>query len=147
MRILERLTRRRSKKHGAVNTNVTLTLEQGDYCGKELAWNGARQCTVGRGEDCSFRVPPGLLYQEVSRHHCQLEIDLPDIRVRDLGSRNGTFVNGRLIGRRLNPDDRDKTPGAVFPQHELADGDALGLGPLTFRVRIDRPGPRRVGAM
>jgi pSer/pThr/pTyr-binding forkhead associated (FHA) protein len=80
------------------------------------------------------------LYQEVSRHHCQLDIDLPHVRARDLGSRNGTFLNGRLIGKR--PDsDVSGVSDVAFPQHELSDGDTLGLGALTFRIRIEQTRP------
>ncbi|KYC36281.1 hypothetical protein WA1_52005 [Scytonema hofmannii PCC 7110] len=35
-----------------------------------------------------------------SRYHCLLDINPPDIRVRDFGSRNGTYVNGKKIGQR-----------------------------------------------
>jgi pSer/pThr/pTyr-binding forkhead associated (FHA) protein len=36
----------------------------------------------------------------ISRYHCLLDINSPDIRVRDLGSLNGTIVNGKKIGQR-----------------------------------------------
>ena len=46
---------------------------------------------IGRGEDCDLR----LQNRFVSRHHCELIVDDRDqvLRVRDLGSQNGTFVN------------------------------------------------------
>ena len=34
------------------------------------------------------------------RRHCLLDINPPDIRVRDFGSLNGTYVNGTMIGQR-----------------------------------------------
>ena len=34
----------------------------------------------------------------VSRHHCVLLLDDYTLRIRDLGSKNGTFVNGRRVG-------------------------------------------------
>jgi hypothetical protein len=45
---------------------------------------------VGRGQDCSFTVPSSL----VSRHHCEFVLFNNEWIVRDLGSRNGTLVNG-----------------------------------------------------
>ena len=41
-------------------------------------------------------TPPIL----VSRHHFLLEVCPPQACVRDLGSRNGTYVNGRKVGGR-----------------------------------------------
>lgn len=48
---------------------------------------------VGREEDCHLR----LACEFVSRHHCALLVDDFTLRIRDLGSKNGTFVNGHRI--------------------------------------------------
>jgi len=48
---------------------------------------------VGRGEDCGLALDDEL----VSRAHCMVEWDGRSIRVRDLGSTNGTFVDGASI--------------------------------------------------
>ena len=54
--------------------------------------------TVGRGEDNDLVLP----VPEVSRHHARLEPAGAGWRVVDLGSRNGTWINGeRVSGRRL----------------------------------------------
>ncbi len=49
---------------------------------------------IGREEDCHVRPDSEF----VSRHHCVLLLDDFTLRIRDLGSKNGTFVNGRRIG-------------------------------------------------
>jgi len=49
---------------------------------------------IGREEDCHLRPESEF----VSRHHCVLLLDDYTLRIRDLGSKNGTFVNGRRIG-------------------------------------------------
>src|SRR5580700_2598078 len=49
---------------------------------------------IGREEDCHLRPESEF----VSRHHCVLLLDEYTLRIRDLGSKNGTFVNGRRIG-------------------------------------------------
>jgi FHA domain len=49
---------------------------------------------IGREEDCQLRPDSEF----VSRHHCVLLLDDYTLRIRDLGSKNGTFVNGRRIG-------------------------------------------------
>jgi serine/threonine-protein kinase len=46
---------------------------------------------IGRSEDSHFCLPQDRYF---SRHHCILEIAPPQCFLRDLGSTNGTFVNG-----------------------------------------------------
>jgi len=49
--------------------------------------------TIGRDTSCRLRfLDPGL-----SKVHCRLRLDGPRVVVSDLGSTNGTFVNGRRI--------------------------------------------------
>lgn len=48
---------------------------------------------LGRGEDCGQMLPGA----EVSRHHAELVQNGPLAILRDLGSRNGSFVNGARI--------------------------------------------------
>jgi pSer/pThr/pTyr-binding forkhead associated (FHA) protein len=69
---------------------------------------------IGREKDCHYRPDSEL----VSRHHCVIRQDQYTFRVRDMGSRNGTFVNGRQI------------QGEVV----LADGDVLGMGDRTLKL-------------
>jgi len=49
---------------------------------------------IGRGEDSHFCLPQDRFF---SRHHCILEIAPPQTFIRDLGSTNGTYVNGQRI--------------------------------------------------
>jgi pSer/pThr/pTyr-binding forkhead associated (FHA) protein len=74
--------------------------------------------TIGRADDCDLK----LQNRFVSRHHCELVVDDQDkiVRVRDLGSQNGTFVND----------------GPVTAECELKDGDKLVIGCIPFEVHI-----------
>ena len=70
----------------------------------------AAHCLVGRSLACTLRLDA----PEVSGEHARLAFLGGAWHVRDLGSRNGTFVNGARVD-----------PGAPRP---LAVGDALGFG-------------------
>jgi pSer/pThr/pTyr-binding forkhead associated (FHA) protein len=77
------------------------------------------------------------MHAEVSRHHCLFEIDPPYVRVLDLGSLTGTFVNGKRVGGRLFerlPDGEDPIQAARV---ELEDGDEVRIGSTLFSVLID----------
>ncbi len=70
--------------------------------------------SLGRHDDCIIRIKSS----QVSRRHCEiLEAD-GRLTVRDLGSSNGTFVNGKR----------------VLGQQVLKVGDELTIGTVTLRV-------------
>jgi pSer/pThr/pTyr-binding forkhead associated (FHA) protein len=75
---------------------------------------------IGREDDCHLRPQSGF----VSRHHCVILLDEFTLRVRDLGSQNGTFVNGRRIGH-----------GEII----LLDGDVISVGDLDFQILFGQP--------
>ncbi len=77
----------------------------------------AGQQVVGRQHGCELRVPVA----SVSRQHCAITLDNGSVKVRDLGSSNGTFVNGEKIES----------------EREMAPGDLVSLGAVLFVIRID----------
>ncbi|MBI3409012.1 MAG: FHA domain-containing protein [Planctomycetes bacterium] len=115
---------------------VILTIQDGRWDGEEYVFNDRTICTVGRAEDCCLRPPNELSFLEVSRHHCLLDIDPPEIRVRDMGSRNGTFVNGTTIGQRAPGQPPEDFSALDMADHSLHDGDVLQVGSIVFRVKI-----------
>jgi pSer/pThr/pTyr-binding forkhead associated (FHA) protein len=120
-----------------MKAKVTLTLIGGALDGKEFTFTEPTHCVIGRGEECTVRLPSGWEYQVVSRRHCHLDIDPPFVCVRDLGSRNGTYLNGRLIGQRAHSEFPEEVSEQAFSDYELADDDELWIGPVTIRVGID----------
>lgn len=48
---------------------------------------------IGRQPDCDIPVPS----EEVSRNHARLKITPDGVRVEDMGSANGTYINGKRI--------------------------------------------------
>jgi type VI secretion system FHA domain protein len=78
--------------------------------------------TIGRGSGNDWALPAAD-GPRVSRRHCSVSAGPEGFAVADLGSTNGT----RLNGRRLEP--RARTP--------LASGDVLELGPYRLMVTIE----------
>ncbi|HEY7427783.1 MAG TPA: FHA domain-containing protein, partial [Gemmataceae bacterium] len=81
----------------AAIATITLIIIRGPLAGQHYAFDKPTTCVVGRARDCTISLPLEGEYADVSRHHCLLDISPPAVRARDLGSTNGTFVNGRRV--------------------------------------------------
>jgi pSer/pThr/pTyr-binding forkhead associated (FHA) protein len=91
---------------------------------------------VGRAPDCDLQLPNDWDCANVSRHHCLLEINPPAIRIYDLNSRNGTFVNGdRIQGEAAIPSS-DQTNSGVEVGRSLTDGDEVQIGKVVLHVSV-----------
>ncbi|HYA00259.1 MAG TPA: FHA domain-containing protein [Candidatus Binatia bacterium] len=101
--------------------------------GREVAALPAGPLTIGRGVDTALRLADDA---EVSRLHAVVERVASGWSVRDLGSRNGTYVNGeRILGERaLRPDDEIQVGGVriFFRAEDVA-------GSLTITRSLSRP--------
>lgn len=73
---------------------------------------------VGRANDCNLQV----VHSTVSRHHCQMSEIGRFTTVRDLGSSNGTYLNGNLLRG----------------EEVIRGGDQLSLGMVLLEV-LDMP--------
>jgi pSer/pThr/pTyr-binding forkhead associated (FHA) protein len=71
-----------------------------------------KEFLIGRGNDCDLR----LRDPNVSRHHCMIRIRPDEVTLHDLGSSNGTYVNGTR----------------VISQAVLQSGDEIRLGEYHF---------------
>jgi predicted component of type VI protein secretion system len=94
---------------------VQLVVVRGKPEGKVIPLVGPN-FKIGRGETCHLRPNS----EQVSREHAEFTIDADSVSVRDLGSRNGTLVNGK----------------ALTSECRLKDRDLVQVGPLTFAVSI-----------
>ncbi len=79
------------------------------------------QFMIGRAEDCHLKPRSEL----ISRYHCALLVESAYVAVRDLGSKNGVYVNGERIG----------------VEQELKQGDRLAIGPLEFEILVQADAP------
>ena len=75
---------------------------------------------IGRHPECDMRLD----LPKISRRHCCLASAYDRVLIRDLGSRNGVRVNGRIV---------DET--------QLFRGDEVAIGPLLYRVEVDGESP------
>ena len=119
---------------------VTLALVNGRGQRQEFVFDERSTCLIGRGEDCSPRLPNDEHHRSVSRHHCMLDINPPDVRIRDFGSRNGTYVNGVKIGQRDPAQSAAQGRGLGLQERDLKDGDEVRLGrSVAFHVSVKLP--------
>jgi pSer/pThr/pTyr-binding forkhead associated (FHA) protein len=95
--------------------DVVLKVLEGARSGAKVSVKKA-EFLIGRSKDCHLCAGSSA----ISRQHCLIRREGNQVFAKDLGSRNGTLVNGK------------KTSGEV----ELASGDELTVGPLKFLVTI-----------
>lgn len=85
--------------------------------GERRSFPVTREMTIiGRREDCDLRIPLG----DVSRKHCRMIREADTLRIEDLGSSNGTYVNGQRIQEAI-----------------LQPGDTVRVGPIAFVLQVD----------
>jgi pSer/pThr/pTyr-binding forkhead associated (FHA) protein len=120
-----------------MSATITLTMTNGPLSGKRFVFPKPTLCTIGRSADCEVRIPDVPGFEDISRHHCLLDIEPPSVCVSDTGSLNGTFVNGLNIGKRAARRAPDFFPLLNTAEHPLKDGDEIRVGHLVFRVGVD----------
>ncbi|HXG08175.1 MAG TPA: FHA domain-containing protein [Gemmataceae bacterium] len=101
--------------------NVKLVVVQGRDRGKALLFPFG-EFLIGRGTECHLRPNSDW----VSRQHCLLRVTPDGVFIRDLGSRNGTLVNGQR----------------VIEERPLAGGDEIQVGPLVFQLQLELFSPQ-----
>src|SRR4030095_14270336 len=73
---------------------VNLKVVAGPYKGRIFSFTQHDSFLIGRSPDSHLYLPDDRFF---SRNHCLLEINPPHSFLRDLGSTNGTFVNGQRV--------------------------------------------------
>ncbi|OQW92978.1 MAG: serine/threonine protein kinase [Beggiatoa sp. IS2] len=118
---------------------VTLKTIQENVDGKEFLFTERTTCLIGRSTECQIQLPNDKAHQTVSRYHCLLDINPPAVRIRDFGSLNGTFINGKKIGQRQKNQRVEEALKIQFPEYDLQNGDQLKIGNTLFLVEITAP--------
>jgi hypothetical protein len=95
--------------------DVKLKVLEGAKTGAKIAIKKS-EFVIGRSQSCNLCAGSSA----ISRQHCAILRDETRVAIKDLGSRNGTLVNGKKI------------EGEV----ELTTGDEIVVGPLKFLITI-----------
>ena len=103
-----------AEQKGVAKRDARLTILTGPSSGQTMPIPGSK-LIIGREDDCDFQSTSGF----ISRHHCVLLRDEYTLRIRDLGSKNGTFVNGQRI---------------TFGETILLPGDIVSVGDVQFEI-------------
>ena len=90
-----------------------LLIRSGRYKGKKLLLPN-EEVTIGRGKNCQIRDKS----EELAEEHCSLKPTAEGLRVQDLDTEQGTFVN------------RERIDEPVF----MRPGDLLRIGPLLYQL-------------
>lgn len=73
---------------------VTLRVLSGPHAGRSFTFDQHSTFLIGRSDTAQLYLPDDRFF---SRNHCLLEIAPPRCFLRDLGSTNGTYVNGQKV--------------------------------------------------
>lgn len=117
---------------------VKLRVVSGPKEGDELVFDVHDTCLVGRDQLCRMRLPEDD--EAASGFHLMIEANPPRVRLRDLGTKDGTWVNAvRHGGRQPPPAPGARTSDAMTV--ELSDGDLIEIGATKLAVAVAlRPG-------
>ena len=115
---------------------MSLIVEEGPLQGGRFHFETHDVFVFGRDEDCHGRIPDDGY---ISRHHFGVDIDPPNAYLRDLGSRNGTWVNGRRVGGK-----RAGATPSMSLEVRLAAGDEIRAGRTRMRLAVEGTDERAV---
>ena len=108
-----------------MSAKITFTVNKGKAQQSVYEYSQKESLIAGRDETCCH-----ILFDQstVSRCHCLIELAPPYVRVRDFGSLNGTYLNGKIIGQRDPKMSIEEGRKMLFNEFDIKSGDRLGLG-------------------
>jgi pSer/pThr/pTyr-binding forkhead associated (FHA) protein len=94
---------------------IQLVVAAGSKAGQVIPITGTK-FIIGRADDCHLKPRSEL----ISRYHCAIISENGYVAIRDLGSKNGVYLNEEKVAT----------------EHEIKNGDRLRVGHLDFFVHI-----------
>jgi len=153
------MTKRFAQKPTGSDSNASelrygLRFISGKYQGGEYPLGEGQEIVIGRSSELDMV----LVEEMVSRKHARIALSDGVISIEDLGSTNGTFVNGEKVDRgTLNEGDRVLIGTNILKVMAVAQDGAQGLdlkaaaaGRVTARQKMSRVGdepPRMSGSL
>ena len=120
---------------------VEISITAGPAKGQRFVFEKPDRFLFGRALDARVSLPNDPY---VSRQHFLLEISPPACKVTDLGSKNGTFVNGVRYGGRKAPSEGVQQAPEGVRDVALNNGDKIVVGDTQMKVLIlNQPEPQR----
>ncbi|TWT62910.1 protein kinase domain-containing protein [Rubinisphaera italica] len=118
-----------------MNDSIELHIEEGPLMGKAFQIEQHDILICGRSKkDCHIALPKDGY---ISRHHFLMEVNPPLVQIRDLGSRNGTYINGVKYGGRTKGESIAEAAAKTYATVELQNGDRLRVGKTVIHVTIN----------
>ena len=99
---------------------VRLTVLTGPHKGNRYCFRKTEGTTIGRASACDVCVCGESRDLNISRRHCTLKFEPPSLLVSDLGSLNGTYINGN----------------SCEPPVFANDGDILTVGGTSLQISV-----------
>ncbi|MSP61666.1 MAG: DUF4388 domain-containing protein [Myxococcales bacterium] len=127
-----------SGAHSLANPpQYALRFISGKYQGGEFPIHMEREIVVGRSSELDMV----LVEDMVSRKHAKINATGGEVLIQDLGSTNGTFVNGEKIKKvRLKEGDRILIGTSII---KMVGVDGASLSEADARQRLEQAGQRR----
>jgi len=116
-----------------MSNEVKVKVAEGAMEGQCFAFDEHDMFVFGRAQGCHARLPDD---SKVSRHHFIMEVNPPRAVLRDLGSLNGTYVNGVKHGGRKLHETPEQGASQRHAEVTLQDGDIITVGETVLHVRL-----------
>jgi len=117
-----------------MEAKVVIEATSGPLRGARWEFSDHETFVFGRGRQCHAQLPAGD--RTASRHHFLLEVNPPAARIRDLGSLNGTWVDGNVFGGRAPGESPGEAVGRARVSVDLSDGSLVRVGQTEFRLSL-----------
>lgn len=123
----------------APKDHAMLILQRGAEAGRRWPLDRSRPLTIGRDEGCDIHLPD----RQVSRLHARVCWSGDHYQVEDLGSKNGTHVNGQEVSSKMACTLQDGDELQIALRFKLAFVDAGATAPLSIEgdkqgLRVDK---------
>ena len=119
-----------------MSAKVKIKITKGKDAGKIFPFTEHDTFVFGRMDDCHACIPDDT---QVSRHHFILEVNPPQACLRNLGSLNGTWINGTKCGGRKDGETPEEGARRKYPEAAVKHGDRIKVGCTELEVSIEQP--------